>query len=85
MHVRDILKMSLRGRVDRWAAALIPVVWASLNTVAAAGPGAVCGLYPFHLSAGLTNAQLLHSSFRKPQGRFNLPEKEKSKKTDLPH
>lgn len=63
--------------MDLWTAGplLRPVVWASLEIVAAAaaGPRAVCGPDPFHLSAGL-----LHGCFRNPQGRFNLPEKEKS-------
>ena len=67
---------------EKWAytvlMALSPAVWGSLNMVAAtgAGPRAVCGPYPFHLSARLTHAQLLHISFRKPEGRFNLPDKE---------
>lgn len=86
INVRQFLKMSLHGPVDRWATPLRPVVWGSLSIVAAtaAGPRAVCRPDPFHLSARLTNVQLLHSSFRNPQGRFNLPEKEKSKKTDFP-
>lgn len=44
---------------------------------AAAGPRVVCRPYSFHLSAGLTNAELLHSTLGKPQGGFNLPEEEK--------
>lgn len=69
----------------RWAAGLRPVVWSSLNVVAAtaAGPGAVCRPDSFHLSAGPADPQLFHSSFRKPQGRLYLPEKDKSKKTVL--
>lgn len=78
---------SLHGPVLRWLSALRPLVWGSLNTMAraAAGPRAVHGPYSFHLSAGLTNAELFHRHLRKPQGRFNLSEKEKSGSVENSH